>query len=130
MGIFLTVTFKHGPTLFPHCYFPSFDGHLIIKHLIISTNAFRKNIKARMLINQKANLLFRHIVRDLGKRERTSLVGRTETSFLWRHWICGDNDILGKHTARPEQHSLQLGQSCGSRPEAHRGPDGRLQNET
>lgn len=69
-GHFLRVTFKHDPTsLFPHCHFPSFDRHLIIKHLIISTNAFCRNIKARMLINQKPNFLFRHIIRDLGKRE-------------------------------------------------------------
>lgn len=94
MGIFKIVTFKQGPTLSPYCRSPSFDGHLIIKRLIISTNAFCKNIKARMLINQKPNFLFRHIIRDLGKSERAYLVGRTESSFLWRPWIWMVNDTL------------------------------------
>lgn len=70
VGIFKLVTFKHGPTLFPHCHFPSFDGRLIIKHLIIGTNAFHKNIKARISINQKPNFPFRRIIRYLGKCER------------------------------------------------------------
>lgn len=47
-----------------------------------------------MLINQKPNFLFRHIIRDLGKSERAYLVGRTESSFLWRPWIWMVNDTL------------------------------------
>lgn len=96
VGIFEIVTFKRGPTMFPHCCFPSVDGHLVIKTLIISTNAFRRNREAKMLINQKLNFLFRHTIRELGKCEHAYLVRRTESGFLWRHLICGDNDILGK----------------------------------
>jgi hypothetical protein len=81
-------------------HFLPFDRHLIIKHLIISTNAFCRNIKARILINQKANFLFRHIIRDLGKCEYAYLVGRIESNFLWRYLICSDNDIAGKRAMK------------------------------
>lgn len=65
-----SMTFSLGPTLLLlHWHFASFDRHLIIKHHIISASAFCRNIKARMLINQKPDFLFRLIIRDLGKCE-------------------------------------------------------------
>lgn len=85
-------------------------GISLLSILLLAQNAFCRNIKAKMLINQKLNFLFRHIIRDLGKCEHAYLVRRTESGFLWGHLICGDNDILGKYTVRPEKHYLQL--SC------------------
>lgn len=85
------MTFRLGPTsLFPHWHFTSFDRHLIIKHHIISTSAFCRNIKARMLMNQKPNFLFRLVIRDLGKCEYSYWAGRTESRFLPWCLICQD----------------------------------------
>lgn len=86
-----------------------------------------KNIKARMLTNQKPNFLFRHIIRDLGKCERAYWFGRTESSFLWRLRIWRANDTLrdlsngayssGSPVALNQRHTEDLTDSCKMRCE-------------